>query len=196
MTELQRSSEGECAQAGFTLIELIVVVAIISMLVAFAIPYVLSGGLGPVRSAEADTQTMVNETRALAASNAGFGDTGATLQFTFDATTGDTIERAYLNRPMLLFAQPLVQAPSVPEIRFHGTISLTTSKETYQPPFAIFVGSAGHVSAKNGDFTTVPRLLAEPNTCDASVTSFTIAFVVSGSSYKDSLTCFNPIMTH
>jgi prepilin-type N-terminal cleavage/methylation domain-containing protein len=198
MTGLPKPLHTSSAEVGFTLIELIVVVAIISMLAVFAIPYALIGGVGAVRSAEVDTQTMVNETRALAAANAGSGNTGATLQFTFDAASGDTIERAYLNRPMSRYPASLVEAPNLPDVDFHGVISLTTSQNTITPPFAIFIGSAGHISAAVGDYAP-PSLSrpfpSEPNTCNVGVPFITITLTVGGRSKRDSITCFNPVMS-
>ena len=185
-------------EAGWTLIELVIVIAIIAMIMVFAIPFALSTQPGALASAEASTQVLVNETRALAASNSGAGNTGATLQFTFDATTGDTIERAYLYRPMSAIPIPLIQAPNVPEVRFHGTVSLTLPAGVFAPPFAIFIGSAGHAAAAVGDFAgpnPSTYLKNEPTNCDNNVASMTITFTIAGKTNIATITCFDPVMS-
>ncbi|HTV73449.1 MAG TPA: prepilin-type N-terminal cleavage/methylation domain-containing protein [Candidatus Acidoferrales bacterium] len=187
-------------EAGWTLIELVIVIAIIAMIMVFAIPFALSTQPGALASAEASTQVLVNETRALAASNSGAGNTGATLQFTFDATTGDTIEQTFLNRPMTEFRVPLILAPNVPEARFHGTVSLTLPDGVFAPPFAIFIGSAGHAAAAVGDFTspgadTSKFLNQEPTNCNGNGASMTITFTIAGKTKTDAITCFDPVMS-
>jgi len=184
-------------EAGWTLIELVIVIAIIAMIAVFAIPFALSSQPGALASAEASTQVLVNETRALAASNSGAGNTGATLQFTFDATTGDTIEQTYLNRPMANEPIGLTPAPNVPEVSFHGTVLLTLPGGNSPPPFAIFIGSAGHASAAVGDFTVNRSKypVREPTNCDTNGASMTITFTIAGKTKTDAITCFDPVMS-
>jgi prepilin-type N-terminal cleavage/methylation domain-containing protein len=196
--ERSSSTVEQTDEAGFTLIEIIVVISIIAMIIVFLIPQGLSTSPGLLRAAEAHTQAMISATRALAESNAGQGNTGATLQFSYDAAKGETVERVYYNRPIssLRSTANLSLDSAVPEYRFKGTISMSTIANL--PPFAVFIGSAGHASASAHDFTSDPEdaydafdyLRNEPTNCAITTASMSVTFTVGDLTKTDAIACY------
>jgi prepilin-type N-terminal cleavage/methylation domain-containing protein len=195
--ERSSSTVEQTDEAGFTLIEIIVVVSIIAMIIVFLIPQGLSTSPGLLRAAEAHTQAMISATRALAESNAGQGNTGATLQFSYDTATGETVERVYYNRPISSSGQTLTLDSMAPAYRFKGKVSMPGV--TSSAPFAIFMGSAGHASASGHDFADDPEdgyssyqfLSNEPANCTSLDASMPIQFTVGSTVKIDAVACYH-----
>ncbi|HTV74728.1 MAG TPA: prepilin-type N-terminal cleavage/methylation domain-containing protein [Candidatus Acidoferrales bacterium] len=191
-------------EAGFTLIEIIVVVSIVAIIIVLLIPPSLGTSPGLLRSVEAHTQAMLSATRALAESNAGSGNTGATLQFSYDTATGETVERVYYNRPIhLTFGNSPVILNldlAIPAYRFKGKASMANVASA--PPFAIFIGSADHVSAAALDFASDPEdsgeaaeyLSNEPANCTSS-NSLSIIFTVGAAPKTDTISCYRATLS-
>lgn len=179
-------------EGGYTLMEIMVVIAIIAMFVGAGGAFTLSNYPGDLFAAQVRVQALVAEANALASVTAGPDNTGTTLGFTMDPTTGDTVVTLYRYRPIKAATnQILVAVSDVLPVQTHTKIFLVNGDGTFAPPpFLVFMSSSGHVAAMAEDISA-PFLAQEPP-CPNNIVQ--LKFVEGDRSQTDFIDCIGGAM--